>query len=326
TQPWWNGNMAEALSVAGSINYINGDILLLDNDATWVLMFNKGMAEDYSLGSIYELVDNDEWYYDKMDEMMKKVASDLDGDGEMTWENDRFSIATSLYSGNSLYYNFGTTISEKDSDDLPIYALDESRGALIAERMGAMMADESSLIDRADDDIDSESLRQVFESGRALFYGEVLQCMIRMRGSETDFGVVPWPKLDEAQDDYGHVGVSIVVMSIAVPKTNTDLEMTGLLLEAMAAKSMSTLTPAYYDVTLTGKAMRDEESTRMLDIILGTIKHDIAFVYDWNGFSNKLRDVIVKNTGNFSSLVASEKTAFEKAMQDTIDAYLEAAK
>ena len=42
----------------------------------------------------------------------------------------------------------------------------------------------------------------------------------------------------------------------------------GSVLQALAVLSAYYITPAYYEITITGKGLRDEESAEMLDIIL----------------------------------------------------------
>ena len=61
---------------------------------------------------------------------------------------------------------------------------------------------------------------------------------------------------------------------MSVPKTNSDLERTGIILEALARESSDTVIPAYYDVTLKNKLLRDDDSVKMLDIIFGNRKLD----------------------------------------------------
>ena len=60
---------------------------------------------------------------------------------------------------------------------------------------------------------------------------------------------------------------------------------TALLLEALSAESPETLTEAYYDICLTGKAIRDNESAEMLDIIFNNYTIDYADLLKLNCIS-----------------------------------------
>ena len=68
-----------------------------------------------------------------------------------------------------------------------------------------------------------------------------------------------------------------------MPKTNTDLEMTGHVLEAMGYYSQQILTPAFIDTTVRHKALRDEDSSNMLNLIFENRVYDIANIYDFGG-------------------------------------------
>nr|MBQ4318669.1 hypothetical protein [Clostridia bacterium] len=317
-QPWWDVNLVESMSIGGTLGFATGDITLMDNDAYWVLMFNKIMHEDYNLDSIYEMVENDSWYMDSMAELMSKVTQDLDGDGAMTWQNDRYGFTTGGTTALTSLYQSGLTLTSKDSDDLPYFDLNTDRAVIAAEKMGKMLASKDTLIWNAVDIRPADS-QQAFMEGRVLFYGEVLMYITLMHSSETDFGVVPWPKLDEKQEEYGHVGVASALKCVTVPMTQSDLEFTGIVLEAMAAESMYTLTPAYYEISLNTKYMRDNESVQMLDIILSTMSADLAYVFDWGGLSSALQTSIKNNDGQFMSALDSNLEKFNSEMNATVE-------
>jgi len=166
-----------------------------------------------------------------------------------------------------------------------------------------------------------EGLRTVFEGGRSLFFGEVIQCVIRLRTMETDFGVIPYPKYDETQENYGHY-VNGVASVLSVPITNTELERTGVIIEALTAKSMYTLKNAYYDVCLEGKFMRDDDSKEMLDIILATRNYDIGYIHNWGNLFDSFRSCIKNGSTDFASAYVTKESAAIQQMEKTIDAWL----
>ena len=81
----------------------------------------------------------------------------------------------------------------------------------------------------------------------------------QFRASEVIFGIVPGPKFDETQDRYYTSYSTYNLGVMAVPATAGDPARTGTVLEAMAAASVDTLSPAYYDICLNGKYIRDDE-------------------------------------------------------------------
>jgi len=316
---WWDVNMTSDLSIAGKMNYATGDITVMDNDAIWVLYFNKAMHENYNLDSIYGLIKDNKWYYDTFEQMIKSVTVDVNGDGQYTYDADTFGMSTLAYSNIGLLYNFGLRICGKDKDDLPTIILDTEKASEIVERATALVADNSYLYGPK---ITADQVRECFTESRALFTGECLSNAAKMRNSETDFGVVPWPKYNEQQDNYYHIAIPSATKVITVPVTQLETEMVGIILEAMAAESVNTLTPTYYDIALGQKYMRDEESIEMLDIILNSRYFDLAYAYEWANFVVDLRTIISTNSGTFASLLASSLDKLESEMNATTDKYL----
>jgi len=93
--------------------------------------------------------------------------------------------------------------------------------------------------------------------------------------------------------------------------------------EAMAAKSMYTLTPAYYDVAITRKYMRDEESIEMLDIILQDRRYDLGYIYNWGSMYNNIRSIIIAGRDTFASTWERGQKSFNTAMEKTLTQYEE---
>ena len=165
--------------------------------------------------------------------------------------------------------------------------------------------------------------KKTFGEGHALFMGEVMQCVTRMRDSETDFGMLPWPKYEESQENFYCFLHSTAGKGVCIPTTQLDPEKAGIIVEAMAAKSVSTVTEAYYDKAITYKYMRDEESAEMLDIILQNRIYDLAYSYDWGGLYGSIRSLIIKGNDTVSSTWQKRMSSAEKSLQRTIDAYKE---
>ena len=119
-----------------------------------------------------------------------------------------------------------------------------------------------------------ESCIKLFRDNQLLFMDASFYYVQQLRSMETDFGIIPYPKYDENQDRY-YSRVSYYNAPI-VPVTNQNLELTGAVLEYFNYASSQTVIPAYYDVVLYGKVIRDEESRDMLDIIFDSRVVDIG--------------------------------------------------
>ncbi len=325
TKPWWDQRAVEDLSIGKAMYFGTGDITVIDNDATWVLMFNKAMRENLSLDNIYDLVREGKWTNDVMLKMCEAASTDVNGDGTMAWQDDSFGLATTGMTILGLFYSTGETFASRDSAGYPILTPDTSRMADAISSSARILSNaDLSVVAGIAPKASIYDMETIFEEGRALFYGEVMQCITRMRESDTDFGLIPWPKLDEAQSGYYNLVNATAAKAVNIPVTQKNTEMAGAVLEAMAAKSMETLTPAYFDVSMTYKYMRDEESAEMLEIILDSRCFDLGYIYNWGDMCWNVADPIVTgDTGTFASTWETYKGAFEADLNATIAAYKE---
>ena len=66
---------------------------------------------------------------------------------------------------------------------------------------------------------------------------------------------------------------------LAVPFNAPDLEMNGIITEALTVESYRSVTPAFYDIALKGKYAVDSEMANMIDIIMDGRRFDLAFMF-----------------------------------------------
>ena len=92
-------------------------------------------------------------------------------------------------------------------------------------------------------------------------------------------------------------------------------------MEAMAADSLNNLTPAYYEICLTEKYVRDPESVEMLDLILSSVVMDNANIFSWADVEGTVASSIYAGEGIASSLESKRKAA-EKMMNKTVKAFI----
>ena len=309
TKPWWDQGTIRDLSIINKLFILQGDLLVMDNDAMEAMIFNKALLRDHQLDDPYTIVKNGEWTFDKLIEMSKGIAQDLNGDGKMYIQDDRFGCIVQADTNVSFFVSGGEKICGKDQNDYPIITFGSERGYKICEKISELMLDEDNVVHlhRYENKfgIYDEQVKMM-EENRALFSWIRMRIVERLRGMEMDFGILPLPKLDKFQEKYithmnPHTG-----SGISVPITAGNLERTGMILEDLCAESRYTLQPAYYEINLKGKYARDDESQDMLDIILSNTAHDIGYVYDFGGFATS---TMLRNGQNKKTDYAS---AFEK--------------
>ncbi len=323
--PYYDQNVKEMLTLGGKLYAITGDMLIMDNNATMCVQFNKKLENDYSVAkslgadSLYDLVSDGKWTMDKLYESGKSVAKDLDGNGKMEHTTDQWGLQTEDYNYMTMLNGGGEFLAVTDSDGYPRVALGGERVVSVLEMADKIQKDttfalNASTISSGYTDVWSEVIDKNFIEGRVLYSMAAMNRVTLFRPMDTDFGVLPVPKYDEAQDKY-YCNVSDYTSNfIAFPATMVEAERNGIIVEALSCESMYTLTPAYYDITLEGKAVRDEESKEMIDIILDSAVFDLGRYLSLSTIYN----AILSPSTFASNLAAAEESAVK-----AIDAAME---
>ena len=253
---------------------------------------------------------------------MAKVASkDLNGNGKMEHDQDILGTAITVNSGYCMMYAAGVVITAKNEDDIPEYVLDIERAVETIPLSYSIIGDDKMALsmNTAGGSTDVvENGKTCFGNGHALFFQECMQCVIRLRSYDVEFGVVPFPMYNEAQGQYyAHMNEVGGMVAIPTSVVGQDLEDVGAIIETMAAYSVETLTPAYYDISLISKSTRDEESRPMIELILNNRIYDLGYVFNdsWGGYVGQIADKYIKGQTNVAS---TKPTSFVKQMNKTL--------
>lgn len=321
-KPWWDRNLTLGLSILNKIYMMTGDISIMDNTGTWIIGFNKDMVDKYHLEIPYGPVNKGTWTYDKMYDMMKPVHADLDGNGQMD-DFDQYAFVSESYNTYALLVGSGAVITSKDENDLPFLSIYGDNTLLALEKVFDLMLDpDMTLLDinvkGKYTHVFNECINKNFGEGRALFWMGSMKVVEILRGYDVNFGLLPTPKLSEEQKNYHNSYSTYNCTAYSVPITNTDLERTGILTEAMAAYSSDTLTPAYYGITLKTKSLRDTDSEAMLDLVFASRLYDLGAVFNWGGFINTFADMTARKNRDFASVYAKAEPNAQAAIEKFI--------
>ena len=321
TKSWWDTNMAEGMSIDNRLYFATGDLLTSDNDATFVILFNKQLVKDAQIPDLYSLVSNKQWTMDKFYEFEQLAVQDKDGDGKLAFDSDLCGFA---YTGDVPYcmlFGGGITMCTKDENDEPIYELDIELAQNIADK-GKLIFSKDYTVDLNAAQTSSgltmvETGQKAFGESHALFMGEVMQCVTRLRGFEADFGILPYPMYNEAQGNYYSM-MHFTASSVSIPKSvNAEkVVMVSSMIEAMAYHSVDTLTEQYYEINLKTKGAKDEQSGPMIDMILSSRVCDLSYYYQWgsNAFGQLAQCLLpTSNSG-----VASQNKKFKASIERSI--------
>ncbi len=319
---WWDQNLQESGSIAGKQFFLAGDIDYTLYGRSLILMFNKPMFAQYFPGEdIYKLVLDGKWTFDKLDEFQRRTTFDLDGDSKMT-DKDSYGIICSAVHAYALYAASGEKIVKKNGDDLSI-VMNNAHGVDVINRVFEVTLGAAQYCYNTDLDSSADlwtKVLEMFRAEHALMQSTVLYNIIKQRSMEIDFGILPYPKYDEEQENYyatSYNGNSV----LSIPKTIPDAEKTGKILNALAFEGRFTVKPAFYDEALGVKFIRDEESRDMLDIVFDSINYDVGFMYNVGSLGELIRSMHKSGNDNFVSSYASLETSAKTSLAALVETF-----
>ena len=324
-QPWYAQQINRDISIGGKLFFAYSDECINMFEFAFITIFNKNLISDLGMENVYALVDGGKWTIDKFFEMAKAASHDTDGRGYN--ENGRYGI---VGAGDWFYSNFwiGADINTvmKDSDGLPYFDgyNNEKLDTVLNKVYDYVYGGDKIFLDTLAANPFPEnstyiSARKIFSDGNALFWAASVGDIQFLRAMDYNFGIAPIPKYDEAQETYrtrtadGWINV--------VPSNAPDFERTSVIMEAIAVESKNHTLPAYYDIALKSKHLRDEDSERMLDLIYDTRTIDPGDAIWMSLVRDTYLYLYIDGKNSFTSAIEKKLPQIEKAINAAIEAF-----
>lgn len=317
---YWTQDYNEVIRYNDRQYSATGMIVLSTYRFAFVTMFNKNAFDDNSVPYLYETVSNKEWTLDYQASIAEIFYQDLNGDGKKD-ESDFYGLITSPYISTDPYWaSCNIPLVQKNADGEYVYVLDMARLSDATDKILKLYY-ESGTYAYAHYGLDEEQndIRIAFANSQGAMATLRLLAAEQsdIRNMEDQYGIVPMPKFDVAQSEYGTL-LHDQFTVYAVPATVKDdkFQMLGAVLEAMASESMLTVKPAYYEIALKRKYMSDPTAWEMLDLIFDTVKIDAGIIYT-NALGSphdKLRQIITAKKNTVASGFKKAQTQVTKAL------------
>ena len=325
-QPWWWTDYMDEISIGANTRFfLAGDYFIDLLRGTRVLYFNKELYRNVKgdPDEMYRDVFDQKWTMEKMAGLVAEFYSDLNGSGDAD-PDDQYGMASYATLASTDAFAFGADIhmTERGEDGMLTWTMGTERQIKAAELINRIFWNEGVFICSANEDV----AFPVFTDGRALMYanGMISYMEDSLRSMENDFGMLPSPKLDETQDGYRALVHDTKPLGV-VPVTCAHPELTGAVIEAMAAETWKSVTPLYYETALKVKYVRDDYSAQMIDIIHDSISTEFAFVYyaSLNNAGQIYRTLVTAKSGDFMSTWAKMEKGAVSALEKLNSTYLE---
>lgn len=338
---WWNAKMNDCYSVLGRQYVGVCDINLSAISTTWAILWNQDLATqhniakqiDPSYNTLYDSVDAGTWTIDNMTAITKDFWID-NPNGSAPGSRDVDDTYGITYQSNhvrEIFTNaFGYDLVVNDGQMMPELTTMSQGMVINIGKIKTLFS--SSGCNNFGQEFGEWDVK--FANGQSLFFMTTLGTLDGdvIHESEIKFGVLPFPKADTNQKEY-YAGTQDAMSTLICPLNLTErLEMTGVMIEALAAESHQSVLPAYYEVILKYNATRDERSVDMIETIYEGRRYNLAGIHSSStselrtatggGLAYIFRDLAsplsTKNPADFWSAEASN---FQIRLEDLIAEY-----
>ncbi len=315
TQPWWDQNLVNSFTLFKSkLYFINGDINYRDDYSECVNFFNRKLVLDFGFEDPYDLVDSGTWTLDRMIAMTDAFTRDLNGDGKINIKDDAIGYGDNGDLIKHLIYAMGENMLENDENGVPHIAATNERHINKVQKLYDLVARNDKVYIG-----DNNAMATALIEGRFLFYNECLGAYQQFRNMEDDFGIVPQPKYDEAQERYCAYISNGWNTTYVIPITNTDDDNTGIIMETLAALGTDTIRYTLYDVLFNVKYARDEQTARMVDYCVNSKVYDWSTDFGWLDSIVSCYNSLTKSSSfDFVSKVEKNTEKVNKAIEKLI--------
>lgn len=279
-KPWWPDSLIKEATCGDKLYFCSGDISTNMIYMLYATYFNKTMAQNYDIEieSLYQMVRDGSWTLDKLIELSEGIYVDLNGDGRKTVE-DQYGYTTHSVWSDAFFFASGLRTTAIGEDGLPRLSEEfggEKTQALLQKLLDVFYAKNDMYFGKDDNQL----IRDQFLQNRALFLTtEVYFANNYLRDSEIEYGILPMPKYDEAQEGYYTVS-SFPYTLYGIPVDAKDPSMSAAILECLASESYRTVSPALFEVALKVKYASDNDASEMYDIIRGSNVFDIGRIFN----------------------------------------------
>ena len=283
-QSYWMQDYNEVISYGDSQYTATGMIALSTYRFAFVTMFNKALFDDKGLPYLYETVNNNEWTLDYQASITEDFYQDLNGNGKQDQEDLYGHVSCPGLNVDAYWSACDVSLVQKNSDGDYEWVLDSGRLSDVVDKVLYLFYDcgGTYLFKEVVYNTEQDEIREVFSDGRAATTTLRLVAVEQpdVRNMEQQYGIVPMPKYDAVQEDYGTLmHDQFTVFCIPASASAAKLELIGATMEVMASESLRLVKPAYYEIALKRKYMSDPVAWDMLDLTFARVIVDAGVVY-----------------------------------------------
>lgn len=325
---WWDGGFASAASYHDHTYIMNGSLSLSHLYTSSCMFFNQDIINskiENGTEEIFGKVQSGDWTLEAFETYVKMFTADDDGVEGMS-ENDSYGLGTNDTTAVDAFL-FCSNISvsgRTDDGEIKIYSVGDKLSNL-ATTLHRIINTSGNTFNQSTANIEGLDIHiGMISKGKTAFSTGVLENATKLRETNVNYGILPYPKYDEKQKNYYSITMDFST-AFAIPKTEADdLDFVGAITEAMAYYSDTYVKDALYNTVLKYRDAKDEESSKCVDIILGNTRYDFAYIYayswgDQMGPSALLRSCIRAKTDAITILFDSYSPTYTSKLTTLLE-------
>lgn len=277
-QPWWNQYIVDELTFGNTLVFATGDITLTSIGSTQCFLFNKKLQTDWGVEDLYQTVLDGKWTFDKLNTLVKAHYYD-DGDSVRN-EADSYGLAMGpTNDADAFLQASGIQMFTRNENGIPEYTPEVEKLTDLVSRLYDLLYNNEGTYTNLED---GSTLRDMFMQDKALLNPtQFLMIEWYISSMESDYGIIPYPKYDEAQEKYlTRVQDGVALFCIPVDAKNS--EMSAAVMEAMAAENYRSVSGVYYNVAMKNRYSRDDSdvASKIMDMIMDGRYFNFACIYN----------------------------------------------
>lgn len=318
-EPWWDSDVITGGRIGNdrALYFASNYFSLFGFDSTVCMYFNEQKFTDLDIEFPYQLVRDGKWTLDRMFEYVQQ-GMNLNGDTDFTWNaggNATYGVSIWSNGYHALLIGSGATYADMDANGAPIISAAEQHFIDVTDKLTEHVFGVNGAIIRTEVTDGVEP----FLNGRSMMAVAQVKSANAYRDMEDNFGLLPMPKYDEAQDGYSCY-ISSTQLLMTLPITSNNTERTAILMDALAYESYRDVLPVYYEQKVSQKGLRNDDSIEMLDIVRANRYTNFGEIFGWtNTLQHAVHGKVSAGSGDIASLIASNMKTIEKAIETTME-------
>ncbi|MGM9625537.1 MAG: hypothetical protein ACI3XM_07485 [Eubacteriales bacterium] len=323
SQPWYIPNLTETVSILDQVYFVSGDASLGYLKCAFCMYFNQTLAENYDIGDLYQVVEDGKWTLDKLMEVAVTASQDIDNNGKYTLDDKLGFVVHDSNHPKGFVHSTDAPFFTKETDgnwaftfgDQHDFDVAEKLYQLKSETLGVFFFNGTNAV--AENISDYQAISSKFCNDEIFIISAEMDDVIsQFRSMQSNYGILPYPKYDEAQESY-YTASRNTHNAFSMLTTCENTEMAGAVLEALSASNYQKVLPTYFEVALKTKYASDNKSAQIFDIIHDSMILDFGYIYGHplGGIYDKMAGEIFNNPEKLASMIASNQKSVQKAYE-----------